>query len=98
VLVRIDRLIYRARFAAAHESAVGTFEICPPILRMSADRGRPEVAVVTTLNRWTIKAAFARRLQSFAGGVGFAVGIVVADPGVRPTLGFALGRGAGKWN
>jgi hypothetical protein len=50
-------------------STHGTFETCPPILRMSADRGRPEVAVVTTLNRWTIKAAFARRLQSFAGGL-----------------------------
>jgi hypothetical protein len=25
---------------------IGTFETCPPILRMSAHRGRPEVAVV----------------------------------------------------
>ena len=30
-------------FAAAHESVVGTFETCRPALRMSADRGRPEV-------------------------------------------------------
>jgi hypothetical protein len=27
-------------------SPVGTFETCPPILRMSVHRGRPEVAVV----------------------------------------------------
>jgi hypothetical protein len=31
---------------AAHESAVGTFETCPSILRMSVHRRRPEVAVV----------------------------------------------------
>jgi len=27
-------------------SPIGTFETCPPILRMSVHRGRPEVAVV----------------------------------------------------
>jgi hypothetical protein len=29
--------------AAVHESAVGTFETCGRRLRMSVDRGRPEV-------------------------------------------------------
>ena len=32
--------------ASATMSLVGTFETCPPILRMSAHRGRPEFAVV----------------------------------------------------
>ena len=36
---RTDRLIYRAKFAAAHESAVGTFETRPPILRISVHPG-----------------------------------------------------------
>jgi hypothetical protein len=31
-------------FVAAQESAVGTFETCKLIPRMSADRGRPEVS------------------------------------------------------
>jgi len=39
VLVRIDRLIYRAKFAAAQESAVGTFQTCPAEPPMSVDRG-----------------------------------------------------------
>jgi hypothetical protein len=30
-------------FAAVHESLVGTFETCRRTLRMSLDRGRPEV-------------------------------------------------------
>jgi len=33
-------------FAAARESENGTFETCPPILRMSVDRGRLEVTMV----------------------------------------------------
>jgi hypothetical protein len=41
---RSDRI--EPLFAAVHESAVGTFETCPPILRMSVHRGGPEVAVV----------------------------------------------------
>jgi hypothetical protein len=28
------------------KSAFGTFETCPPILRMSVHRARPEVAVI----------------------------------------------------
>ena len=38
VLARADQVI--------DESVVGTFETCPPTLRMSVHRGRPEVAVV----------------------------------------------------
>src|SRR5438874_11982594 len=30
---------------------IGTFETCPPILRMSVHRGRPEVAVVRSNRR-----------------------------------------------
>jgi hypothetical protein len=33
------------------KSASGTFETCPPILRMSVHRGRPEVAVVRSNRR-----------------------------------------------
>src|SRR5258708_2663251 len=32
--------------AAVSEAGLGTFETCPPILRMSVHQGRPEVAVV----------------------------------------------------
>jgi hypothetical protein len=32
-------------FAAVHESVVGTFETCPPVMRMSVHRGKSEVAV-----------------------------------------------------
>jgi hypothetical protein len=46
---RSDRI--EPLFAAVHESAVGTFETCPPILRMSVRRGRPEVAVIRSNRR-----------------------------------------------
>ena len=32
-------------------SGIGTFETCPPILRMSVHRGRPEVAVIRSNRR-----------------------------------------------
>jgi hypothetical protein len=39
---RRDRIAMQ--FVAVHESLPGTFETCPPILRMSVHRARPEVA------------------------------------------------------
>ena len=44
VLLRLSqcRNYYEPRFFVCF----GTFETCPPILRMSVHRGRPEVAVV----------------------------------------------------
>ena len=38
-------------FALTAASVVGTFETCPPILRMSVHRGRPEVAVIRSNRR-----------------------------------------------
>ena len=41
----LDEQIFSERLASAI-SAIGTFETCPSVLRMSVHRGRPEVAVV----------------------------------------------------
>jgi len=43
--VRPQRLLRRALEVRLTTSGFGTFETCPPILRMSVHRRRPEVAV-----------------------------------------------------
>ena len=43
MLVRIDRLIYRAKFAAAHESAVGTFRTWHDVRLESVMRSETDV-------------------------------------------------------
>jgi hypothetical protein len=43
VLLSIRQSAEPQLFDVAHESLVGTFETCRRTLRMSADRGRPEV-------------------------------------------------------
>jgi hypothetical protein len=42
-------------YSALREAGSGTFETCPPILRMSVHRARPDVAVVRPNRReWTL--------------------------------------------
>ena len=52
MLVRIDRLIYGARFAAAHESAVGTNRTWCDVRSESAFGGKAEVWLKGRQVRW----------------------------------------------
>jgi hypothetical protein len=45
------REFYQLAIVTALMSVVGTFETCPPVLRMFVHRGRPEVAAIRSNRR-----------------------------------------------